>query len=66
MITVDFGGVTVDNSHTTTEVIRATLPPGISGIPATGLKYNVEIRSGHSLEAPSLSVPLNIGDPIVG
>lgn len=29
MITVDFGGVTVENSHTTTEIIRGMLPSGL-------------------------------------
>ncbi|KAI6207331.1 Zona pellucida domain-containing protein [Aphelenchoides fujianensis] len=61
LITVDFGGVTVDNSHTTSEVISNTLPAG-TGNPA--LKYNVEIHSGHSVESPTLTNALNIGDPI--
>ncbi|KAI6237788.1 Zona pellucida domain-containing protein [Aphelenchoides besseyi] len=61
LITVDFGGVTVDNSHTTSEVISNTLPAG-SGNPA--LKYNVEIHAGHSVDSPTLTNALNIGDPI--
>uniref|UniRef100_A0AC34QLC9 ZP domain-containing protein n=1 Tax=Panagrolaimus sp. JU765 TaxID=591449 RepID=A0AC34QLC9_9BILA len=63
MITVDFGGVTVDNRHTTTEVISGTLPPNAL-MPAANLKYQVEIRAGHGIDALPLSAPLNIGDPI--
>uniref|UniRef100_A0A915EJG6 ZP domain-containing protein n=1 Tax=Ditylenchus dipsaci TaxID=166011 RepID=A0A915EJG6_9BILA len=44
MITVDFGGVTVENSHTTTEIIRGTLPSGAGAMPTPELKYAVEIR----------------------
>ncbi|CAD5209551.1 unnamed protein product [Bursaphelenchus xylophilus] len=61
LITVDFGGVTIDNSHTTPEVISASLPPGSAKPP---LKYTVEIRAGHSLTSPTSFNALNIGDPI--
>ncbi|KAI6182507.1 Zona pellucida domain-containing protein [Aphelenchoides bicaudatus] len=37
LITVDFGGVTIDNSHTTTEIISNTLPAGSAN---AALKYN--------------------------
>ena len=63
MITVDFGGVTVENRHTTTEVISATLPPNAL-MPTANIKYHVEIRAGHGIDALPLSAPLNIGDPI--
>ncbi|KAK0427623.1 hypothetical protein QR680_010331 [Steinernema hermaphroditum] len=59
MITVNFGGVTIDNSRTTTEVIKA------AGVPsASNLKYTVEILEGHHLDAPKLTTPLNVGDKI--
>lgn len=61
MITVKFGGVTVENKYTTTEIISGTLPPMMSH----DLQYTVEIRGGHSLSSPSVSNALNIGDPIV-
>uniref|UniRef100_A0AC35G392 ZP domain-containing protein n=2 Tax=Panagrolaimus sp. PS1159 TaxID=55785 RepID=A0AC35G392_9BILA len=63
MITVDFGGVTIDNRFTTTEIISATLPPNAL-MPTANLKYNVEIRAGHGIDAKPLTNPLNIGDPI--
>lgn len=63
MITVKFGGVTVENRYTTMEIISGTLPPIFS--PSTDLQYNVEIRSGHLLNSPSITNALNIGDPIV-
>ncbi|CAD5206603.1 unnamed protein product [Bursaphelenchus okinawaensis] len=61
LITVDFGGVTIDNSHTTPEVISASLPPDSTKPP---LKYTVEIRAGHSSDSPTSFTALNIGDPI--
>uniref|UniRef100_A0A914BUX5 ZP domain-containing protein n=1 Tax=Acrobeloides nanus TaxID=290746 RepID=A0A914BUX5_9BILA len=63
LITVDFGGVTVDSSHTTTEIIRATVPSN-AFLPSADLKYHVEIRAGHDTDSPVLTAPLNIGDPI--
>jgi hypothetical protein len=38
------------------------LPAGAAN---AALKYNVEIRAGHNIDAPTLSNALNIGDPIV-
>uniref|UniRef100_A0A1I8AAT3 ZP domain-containing protein n=1 Tax=Steinernema glaseri TaxID=37863 RepID=A0A1I8AAT3_9BILA len=59
MITVNFGGVTIDNSRTTTEIIKA------AGVPAaSNVKYSVEILEGHLLDAPRLTTPLNVGDRI--
>ncbi|TKR59979.1 hypothetical protein L596_029581 [Steinernema carpocapsae] len=59
LITVNFGGVTIDNSRTTTEIIKA------SGTTSTAnLKYTVEILEGHHLDAPKLATPLNVGDKI--
>lgn len=63
-MTVDFGEVKVDSSHTTTEIIRATLPSNAL-LPNADLRYHVEIKAGHDLDAPVLTAPLNIGDPIV-
>lgn len=65
-VTVDFGGVQLDQSST--ETIRGTLSPvpaenaAAAGVPE--LHYSVEIRAGHNLEAVPVNSALNIGDAI--
>lgn len=66
MITVGFGGVTVENTLITTEIIRGIMSPDEIAASASSLKYAVEIRNGHTLDSPPLSSALNIGDRIVG
>lgn len=53
----------MENRYTTTEIISGTLPPVFA--PTNDLQYSVEIRGGHSLNSPSISNALNIGDSIV-
>lgn len=65
MITVNFGGVTVENKITTTEIIRGIMSPDEIVASASNLKYAVEIRNGHSVDSLPLSSALNIGDKIV-
>ncbi|KAI3420196.1 hypothetical protein GPALN_003515 [Globodera pallida] len=81
-VAVDFGGVSVDQSFSSTQrtaegaILPHSLAAGIENSldaflsspsvpPATPeLKYTVEIRAGHSTNAPPINAALNIGDKI--
>ncbi|KAL3089767.1 hypothetical protein niasHT_020209 [Heterodera trifolii] len=81
-VTVDFGGVSVEQGFSSTEPIGGSaalsplslaeqnensfgeLSPAPVANSATDFKYKVEIRAGHSTNAPPIDAALNIGDKI--
>uniref|UniRef100_A0A914HMY9 ZP domain-containing protein n=1 Tax=Globodera rostochiensis TaxID=31243 RepID=A0A914HMY9_GLORO len=81
-VTVDFGGVSVDQSFSSTQrtaggaILPHSLAAGIENsldailspppvpLATPELKYTVEIRAGHSTNAPPINAALNIGDKI--